>query len=104
MGHPVNAQYQNYVERSINVVKRWVREIGGITNRQPFPVLGFTEWEYIFEKVSNDLNIIPIAKGQENSYLSPGSLIYPQSKESLAIPDVKSNMVDINRMIKRMRA
>ena len=82
LGHQVNAQYQNYVERSINVVKRWVRVICGITSRQPFPILGMTEWEYIFEK------------GQEYSYLSPGSLIYPQSNESLAVSDVKSMMVD----------
>ena len=46
LGHPVNAQYRNFVERSINVVKRWVREICGITST----VLGLTDWEYIFEK------------------------------------------------------
>ena len=26
------------------------------------PILGTTEWEYIFEKVSQDLNIIRIAR------------------------------------------
>ena len=63
-----------------------------------------TEWEYIFEKVFHNLNRIPIAKGLVYSYISPSSLIYPQSNESLTIPDVKSKMVNINRMIKRMRA
>ena len=58
----------------------------------------------IFEKVSYNLNIIPIAKGQECSNLSPGSLIYPPINESLANPDVKSKMVNINCMIKQMRA
>ena len=50
------------------------------------------------------MNMVPIAKGQQYTYLSPVSLIYPQCNESLSIPDVKSKMVNVNRMIKRMRA
>ena len=71
-----------FVRMHSALTKRWIREICGITSKQPFPVLCLTEWEYIFEKVSHDLNIVTIAKGQEYSYLSPGSLIYPQSNES----------------------
>ena len=94
-----NALYRNYVKRLINVVKRWVREICVITSNQLFPVLNLTEWEYVYEKVTHDLNVVPIAKGQEYSYFSPGSLIYPQCNESLSIPDVKIKMVNVNRMI-----
>ena len=99
MGHPVNAQYRNNVERSINVVKRWVREIGGITNRQPFPVLGFTEWEFIFQKVSHDLNIIPIAKGQEYSQFD-----LPTEYRIISDSGCKEQDGENNCMIKRMRA
>ena len=70
-----DAQYHNYCERSVQLLKKFVRKITGTRKDYQLQTLNKTEAEFIFELASKLVNKIPYGKNKDHLYISPADVI-----------------------------
>ena len=103
VAHLPDSQYRNYCERSINLIKRFMRQIVGKVKEETLPTLLFSEWLFVLEKCARTCNEIPYCQDPENLYVCPQDLMNP-SESMTGLEDTDSHLVSINEMVKRVKA
>ena len=101
VAHLPDSQYRNYCERSINLIKRFMRQIVGKVKEETLPTLLFSEWLFVLEKCARTCNEIPYCQDPENLYVCPQDLMNP-SESMTGLEDTDSHLVSINEMVKRV--
>ena len=102
VAHLPDSQHRNYVERSVNLIKRFMRQVVGKGKGESLLTLLFSEWLYVLEKCARTCNEIPFKDDPENLYVCPQDLL--NSSEGMRnIENTNSHLVSINEMVKRIK-
>ena len=102
VAHLPDSQHRNYVERTVQVVKRFMRQVVGKAKGESLPTLLFSEWLYVLEKCARTVNEVPFKADSENLYVCPQDMLSP-SEGMRNLEDTDSHLVSINQMVKRIR-
>ena len=100
--HLPDAQHRNYVERSINIIKRFLREVTGKVKDQSLPTLLHSEWTFLLEKAARVCNEVPFKTDPANLYLCPQDIINPcEGMRNLEHTD--SHLHSMNEMVAKVK-
>ena len=93
-----NSQWQNYVERSIQIFKKMVRSMFNISKNVSWPSPSLFEAQLLFSYIANLMNEIPYSSDLENNLLCPNSFIKISNVGVEGPPSINSKFKSINRM------
>ncbi len=86
-----SSQWQNYVERSIQIFKKMIRSMFNISKNVSWPTPSLFEAQLLFSYIANLMNEIPYSNDLENNLLSPNSFIKISNVDSEGPPCINSN-------------
>ena len=100
--HPVSAQFRNYCERGVQMVKKIVRMMLRTRRNEKLPTLLREEAAIIMETACHSVNNIPYGKDHEGLYICPNDVIMPFFQMP-SLAEAKSPLANVNILIEKLK-
>ena len=96
---PVDAQFQNYSERSTGLLKKFMKQACDTEKTDSLPVLLRSEMQFVCDLAASIVNKIPYGKSKNLITIAPADMLIFRPKEDYVPPRTKSKLQSINQMI-----